>query len=313
MTVEKVAVPRNELEDLRNKCASLETCIKNATKNGAYRRDFISPATSVSATSSVGTATMHSTDTADEDTPDGEGRLLQDLDGTARYLGSTSGATFLDVLKEFMKTVLPIAWPDVQNPETKFLSSLGFVQTYDSRPLPVHDGVVPTHLPDQADMLTMVAQLKYFVQDGGHGEYPSGGIFYWGDLNPSDLEPTQYHMSQSSQAVRRLALLNAAFAMTCHLQTPTEVRHKGIQLGEPYFMRARYWLGNPLDTTNYTPGDIPTLAMMSMYLIEINRRDTAYLYVSIGMHLAIMRGVHRGLGVDEHGKRAFWTLYVLDR
>lgn len=110
-----------------------------------------------------------------------------------------------------------------------------------------------------------------------------------------------------------MALFNAAFAMTCHLETPTEVIEKGIQLGKPYFMRAKHWLGNPLVPTSYSPDDIPALAMMSMYLVEVNRRDTAYLYISIAMHLAIMRGVHRGFGVTEHGKRTFWTLYVLDR
>ncbi|KAI1256586.1 hypothetical protein MGN70_001710 [Eutypa lata] len=312
VTIEKISVPRTEFEELRKKCASLEQCFKDATRDGAYRREFVSPATSVTAGSSVGTATMQSTENTDDEASTGEGRILHDPDGTARYLGSTSGATFLDALKEFMRTVFPIAWPNFQGPEGTFLNSLGFVQTHDSRPLPQHDGVVPTYLPDQADMETMVAQLKYFIQDG-NGEYASGGIFYWGDLDPTGLEENHLHTAMNPRTVRYLGLFNAAFAMTCHLETPTEVRSKGIQLGEPYFMRARFWLGNPLETTNYTPDDLPALAMMSMYLIEVNRRDTAYLYVSIGMHLAIMRGVHRGFGVDEHGKRAFWTLYVLDR
>lgn len=321
MAIEKITVPRTEIEDLRRKCASLEQCLKDATKDGAYRRrEFVSPPHSVAATSSVGAATMPSTENTDDEASTGDGRILHDPDGTARYLGSTSGATFLDTLKEFMKTVFPIAWPESQgpeaaffsrperqDPEASFLSTLGRVQTYDSRPLPEH-GVLPDQLPDQADMATMVAQLKYFIQDG-NGEYVSGGIFYWGDLDPSCLDTNQLHVRMDSQR----ALFNAAFAMTCHLETPTEVRDEGIQLGEPYFMRARFFLGNPLVSTNYTPDDLPALAMMSMYLVEVNRRDTAYLYISIGMHLAVMRGVHRGFGVDERGKRAFWTLYVLDR
>lgn len=215
-----------------------------------------------------------------------------------------------------MRAVFPLAWPGAQpgsqSPEVNFLGSLGYVQTFDGIPLDVisHDGVVPTTLPDQADMNTMVAQLKYFIQDGD-GDYPSGGIFYWGDLDPSDLGMVD--VPRTAREIRRIALFNAAFAMNCHLGTPPEALNKSVQLGEPYFLRARYWLGNPLVTTNYTPDDIPALAMTSLYLVEVNRRDTAYLYVSIGMHLAIMRGIHRGMGVDEHGKRAFWTLYVLDR
>ena len=263
--------------------------------------------------STAGNSTVQNNDTTDDDASAGDGRLLLDRDGIARYLGSTSGATFLDSLKEFMRTVFPIAWPGNPSPEMNFLDTLGYVQTFDSRPLNIMDndviGVVPTSLPEQADMQAMVAQLKMFIQDG-NGEYASGGIFYWGNLDPSDVYS---NMPIDAYSVRRLALFNAAFAMTCHLETPPEARDKSLQLGEPYFMRARYWLGNPLVTTNYKPEDIPVLAMTSLYLVEVNRRDTAYLYVSIGMHLAIMRGIHRGMGVDEHSKRAFWTLYVLDR
>ncbi|KAL5380361.1 hypothetical protein PMIN06_011646 [Paraphaeosphaeria minitans] len=42
-----------------------------------------------------------------------EGRMLFDPDGNMRYLGETSGATFLDLLKAFMLTLVPLAFvPD---------------------------------------------------------------------------------------------------------------------------------------------------------------------------------------------------------
>ncbi|RYP18506.1 hypothetical protein DL765_003881 [Monosporascus sp. GIB2] len=237
VAVEKVTIPRAELEDLQKRCASLQQCLKEATRNGTYQRKLASPPPSVATTSSVSTATLQSTETTDDDASADEGRLLHDPDGTARYLGATSGATFLDSLKGFMRTVFPLAWPGVQSPETTFLGSLGQYQTHDSRPLQNHDGVDPTYLPMKQDMETMVAQLKYFIQDG-NGEYPSGGIFYWGELDPSDLDRNSAQILSNPRMIRRLALFNAAFAMTCHLETPTEVRNKGIQLGEPYFMRA---------------------------------------------------------------------------
>ncbi|RYP80539.1 hypothetical protein DL769_002423 [Monosporascus sp. CRB-8-3] len=237
VAVEKVTIPRAELEELQKTCASLQQCLKEATKNGTYQRKLASPPPSVATTSSVSTANLQSTETTDDDASADEGRLLHDPDGTARFLGSTSGATFLDSLKEFMRTVFPLAWPGVQSPETTFLGSLGRYQTHDSRPLQNHDGVDPIYLPMKQDMETMVAQLKYFIQDG-NGEYPSGGIFYWGELDPSDLDRNSAQILSNPRMIRRLALFNAAFAMTCHLETPTEVRNKGIQLGEPYFMRA---------------------------------------------------------------------------
>ncbi|RYP34223.1 hypothetical protein DL767_004346 [Monosporascus sp. MG133] len=265
VAVEKVTIPRAELEELQKRCASLQQCLKEATRNGTYQRKLASPPPSVATTSSASTANLQSTETTDDDASADEGRLLHDPDGTARYLGATSGATFLDSLKEFMRTVFPLAWPGVRSPETTFLGSLGQYQTYDSRPLQNHDGVDPIYLPMKQDMETMVAQLKYFIQDG-NGEYPSGGIFYWGELDPSDLDRNSTQILSNPRMIRRLALFNAAFAMTCHLETPTEVRNKGIQLGEPYFLRARFWLGDPLDTTSYTIDHIPVLAMMSGWL-----------------------------------------------
>jgi hypothetical protein len=51
---------------------------------------------------------------------------------------------------------------------------------------------------------------------------------------------------------------------------------------------------------------------MGFYLIELNRRDAAYVYVSLAIHIAIIHGAFRACN-DESSKRTFWTLYVLDR
>jgi hypothetical protein len=60
--------------------------------------------------------------------------------------------------------------------------------------------------------------------------------------------------------------------------------------GESFFARARLLLGNPLDII--TINDVPVLALMSFYLLEMNRRDAAYIYVSIAIHILIVHGVH---------------------
>jgi hypothetical protein len=51
---------------------------------------------------------------------------------------------------------------------------------------------------------------------------------------------------------------------------------------------------------------------MGFYLIELNRRDAAYMHVSLAIHIAIIHGAFRSF-VDESSKRTFWTLYILDR
>ncbi|KIL93639.1 hypothetical protein FAVG1_03622 [Fusarium avenaceum] len=244
-----------------------------------------------------------------------EGRLLHDPDGHARFLGETSGATFLDYLKEFMTTVLPLAYQNLRpgSDGSAFLSSLGRYQTYDSRPLHDRD-VDPTWFPLPEQMDSMLSELRYFIQDG-NGNWPSGGIYWWGNLSTT---PTIPPMERDSPIVRLtkcrpLALYHTAFAMVAQatIMPPQDISIDS-HLSENYFSRARMLLGNPLDITRFTPNEVAALTLMGFYLIEMNRRDAAYMCVSSAMHISIMHGSHRGW-LDESGKRVFWTLYVLDR
>ncbi|KAF5670239.1 transcriptional regulatory [Fusarium heterosporum] len=244
-----------------------------------------------------------------------EGRLLHDPDGYARFLGETSGATFLDNLKEFMTTVLPLAYQNLRpgSDGSAFLSSLGRYQTYDSRPLHDRD-IDPTWFPPPAEMDSMLSELRYFIQDG-NGNWPSGGIYWWGNFSSM---PTVPSLERDSPTVRmskcrHLALYQTAFAMVSQatIMPPQDISIDS-HLSENYFSRARMLVGNPLDITRFTPNEVAALTLMGFYLIEMNRRDAAYMCVSNAMHISIMHGSHRGW-LDESGKRVFWTLYVLDR
>ncbi|KAF4986080.1 hypothetical protein FGRMN_10995 [Fusarium graminum] len=239
-----------------------------------------------------------------------EGRLLHDPDGYARFLGETSGATFLDNLKEFMTTVLPLAYQNLRpgSDGSAFLSSLGRYQTYDSRPLHDRD-IDPTWFPPPIEMDSMLSELRYFIQDG-NGNWPSGGIYWWGNLSSM---PTVPSLERDSLMVRvskcrHLALYQTAFAMVSQATTmPPQDISIDSHLSENFFSRARMLVGNPLDITRFTPNEVAALTLMGFYLIEMNRRDAAYMCVSNAMHISIMHGSHRGW-LDESGKRVFWTL-----
>ncbi|KAF5981753.1 transcriptional regulatory [Fusarium coicis] len=244
-----------------------------------------------------------------------EGRLLHDPDGYARFLGETSGATFLDYLKEFMTTVLPLAYQNLRpgSDGSAFLSSLGRYQTYDSRPLHDRD-VDPTWFPTPSEMDSMLFELRYFIQDG-NCQWPSGGIYWWGDLSSTPAIPSMERDSVNLRLAkcRHLAFYQTAFAVVSQAMImPPQDISIDPHLSENYFSRARMLLGNPLDITRFTPNEVSVLTLMGFYLIEMNRRDAAYICVSNAMHISIMHGAHRGW-LDESGKRVFWTLYVLDR
>lgn len=243
------------------------------------------------------------------------GRLLQDADGMGRYTGETSGATFLDHLKELMGAALPMSPQD--RPSTidsgSFLSSLGQWGAADHRPMN-SPNVNPLWLPPDSTISVVLSELRHFIQDGG-GQWPSGGLYWWGDLSSLPVRaPASPSPDIDLNAYRHLAFYHAALAVACQSTTtqPPPSSDSHTSLSEPYYARSAMLLGNPLDIKRRTIGDVASLALMSFYLIETNRPDAAYMYISAAVHISIMLGAHRGW-VDERGKRVFWSTYCFDR
>ncbi|KAK9415267.1 hypothetical protein SUNI508_02115 [Seiridium unicorne] len=289
MAIEKISIPRTELDDLKARCARLEACLEQAVPDESRRQNLMARVVSgsLSASSTSSTGTLEPNEATEEET---EGRLLQDPDGAVRYLGSTSGATFLDLIKEFMTAIFPLAWPGSQHrSEMTFVGSLGRYQTWDSRPLIMQD-VDPFWHPSKTEMAMMIVQLRYYIQDGS-GDFASGGIYYWNDLDMSFFDAKTSGITTDPHSLRRLALFHAALAMACQLELPSEnTVTEGTQRSEAFFARARWLIGNPLDTTLSNIFDIPVLSMMSVYLVEMNRRDAAYIYVSLDRWLSVLNG-----------------------
>lgn len=238
-----------------------------------------------------------------------EGSLLQDHDGTKRWLGGTSGATFLDHLKNFMHTLRSALGynetPTETAPGSSFLASRGQYQTSDSRLLHIptldNASAVAKISDEQAEHLLF--QVNKYVQNF-MGQWPCGGIYYFGDLSLQGWKSAQG---------RELALYHAAFALgTIFSLTAANSRQDG-QLGELFLATARNILGDPWDISRYSIRDVPALALMSMYMTEVNRRDNSYNYLSHAMSIGCMCGGLRGLSGDEKDIRIVWTLFCLTR
>ncbi|KAH8126021.1 hypothetical protein LI328DRAFT_166597 [Trichoderma asperelloides] len=303
---DKVSVSRAELEALQARCEELER--RNAPATPASGLVISPPSRTASTleTSNAGAAFGSSATT--EDFAPSEGRLLHDPDGTARYLGPSSGAHFLNRVKEFMATMQPLVGAQQGYPPHSgqaFLTSVGRYQTFDSRTLQLPP-VDPLQLPSQTEMTLMVTEFRFFTQDG-NGDFPSGGIFYWGNLSFANQFP---YDAAAVRASGQLALLHMVLAVAARLGSA--VHWKDEDCSEHFFSRAQQILGNPLDITNHTSRDTSVMLLMAFYLIEANRRDAAYIMVSVALHLAIMDGAHCSCGQGEDFKRTFWTLYILD-
>ncbi|KAF2686284.1 hypothetical protein K458DRAFT_210405 [Lentithecium fluviatile CBS 122367] len=314
----KEATLKSEVDRLRKRCTALEQSLQSLVPDETARREFLSKMDYVKSPPPLPNTPSHAEATYADEAEATEGRLLFDIDGNVRFLGETSGATFLDLLKHFMLTLVPLTFapgPGLTAPEdgSIFVASIGQYQTFDSRPLKDPGELVdPLWLPSRTEMTLMLAELCYHIQHG-NGDFASGGIYYWGDINnvPAavTLAPSQFD-AINSDSYRYLAFHHVCFALASQIATPT-LQHEEDP-GNAYFKRARMLIGNPLDTVRFTLRDVPVLALMGFYLIELNRRDAAYLYVSLAIHIAITHGAFRHY-VDEGSKRIFWTLYVLDR
>jgi hypothetical protein len=139
-----------------------------------------------------------------------DGRLLFDPDGTVRYFGETSGATFLEYLKHFMLTLVPFTCQPDSGDGSSFVASIGQYQTFDSRPLPNPD-VNPLWLPSPDEMTSMLAELRYYLQDGS-GNFPSGGI-HWQVPLASSYNKTNPH-------IREGGVILAAYHSRCPARLP---------------------------------------------------------------------------------------------
>lgn len=330
---DKVTVPRADLEALQEKCAELERQVRSSVSapapaasasasvpkpvsNAAVSHPGSGPpppapssAPSLPPASTMGapsTCSPSARRSLTEDLTPSEGRLLSDPDGTARYFGESSGANFLNHIKEFMVTIQPlVADRESSQPGRTFLDSVGSYQTYDSRPLHIHS-VDPLWLPSRTSMTVLLTELRYFAQDG-NGDFPSGGILFWGDLPSTSPDP---HQIADLRSTGHLALFHIAFAVAVKLGATADWRDECPS--EAFYSRARIILGNPLDITTYSAREISVLLLMALYFTEMNRRDAAYMTVSMALHLAVMYGAHARYGQDESSKRVFWTLYILD-
>jgi hypothetical protein len=69
-------------------------------------------------------------------------RLFRDPERIVRGHGATSGATFLDRLKHFIFTLVPVTFQLGSEDASgySFVNSIGHYQTFDPRPLPNPDG-----------------------------------------------------------------------------------------------------------------------------------------------------------------------------
>ncbi|KAH8723828.1 hypothetical protein GQ44DRAFT_740804 [Phaeosphaeriaceae sp. PMI808] len=299
---------KSEVERLRKRCAALEERLESTrSESTTAGRPLNHGNTAVAPLPSFRPALIGTDNNETQD-----GRLLIDPDGTLRYLGETSGATFLDYLKNFMLTLVPLTFQPESGDGSSFVASIGQYQTFDSRPLPNPD-VDPLWLPSRTEMAAMLAELRYYIQDG-NGSFSSGGIYWWGDLSSvptSRASSTTLNTMTTDDSFRDLAYYHVCFALaSCVGQRSFRLTEQ--HTGEAYFKRARVLLGNPLDTVRFTLSDVPVLALMAFYLIEINRRDAAYIYVGLAVRIAVMHGAFRTY-TNEPITRALWTLYVLDR
>jgi hypothetical protein len=160
---------KEELERLRKRCAALERGFQDAAPDEAA--ELIGQLDQRRPTAPTFQSVSMELDRADAN----EGGLLFDPDGTPRFFGETSGATFLDYLKQFMLTLVPLTFQPNSGDGSSFVATIGRYQTYDSRPIPNPD-VDPLWLPALADMDLLLAELRGYIQDGD-GDFPSGGIY----------------------------------------------------------------------------------------------------------------------------------------
>jgi hypothetical protein len=231
-------------------------------------------------------------------------------------MGESSGAAFMDRLREFVSTVRPLLLDSSGIPTVDeiFTSLLGRYHTHDSRLLLLPQ-VDPFYLPPPEEITKLLAVFKFYAQDGAGST--NGGIYYWGNLWELEEQARRYQQSPgSNNDPRMLANLNAVLALACQYD-PSLASGWEVYPGEIYFARAKFLLINPIEDANVV--NISILGLMGYYMLGMYRRDAAYLYIGMAGRTAVIHGLHKGWMIDgqgesgEQSKRKFWNIYILDR
>ena len=334
--VEKVTLAKTELDDLKQKLHTYENILRSASL------DHLTPQTSQTPQSDTtsygrGDATRassyatprltqvleHPAASADlEDSRRSQmdkristpGRIFQYSSGVGRYRGESSGAAFIDRLKNVLRDLPASEQAQPQHSiREKFFDKLDSFIT-DSM-APRHDpSVNPLWLPSDGVIQSGFTKLQSFVRYGS-GIWPAGGIFWLGDLEALPERPCLSRIPQGSlHDFRHLAFYQATLALAFCDEASPSLCHADAQVqhSEAFFARAAILLGNPLDIVGREIRDVSTLGLMALYLIQTESLDAASAYLTLAMHISVMLGAHRGL-LDEEGKRIFWSIYSLDR
>jgi hypothetical protein len=315
----KVSISRAELDDLKRRVEAYDRALQDIVPDADKRRELLgtrglgtpseSPSPLPSQHQPLSPIKTETTGTTDEEPLSSvEGHLLHDGVGTARWHGETSEVAFTEDLKAFLRSLLP---PSQASTVT---STIGRCQTSDSRPLPGPDSD-SFWLPPPTTTRAMLNILRSFLQDGSDNQpSPSGGIFWWGNLSSLPSVPSSSgHVEADIRSARRLAFYQTALAVACRIAS-TKPAAAGLSpdRSESFLARASALLGNPLDVSRCSVGEVSVLTLMAYYMLETDRLDAASVYVGLAVRISIGLGVHRGY-VEEKGKRVFWTLYILDR
>lgn len=329
--VEKVTVPRAELEELRSKVAMYEKLLPNGLRDverlqsllqSAARSEVSPPLSDRAAQLSLGAgevspdAIVAKIEPSDNNIIVAPARLFEDSDGIGRYFGETSGTVFLTHLRDRIGAAILAAEQDSPDlPSENSRPNLGSDSVYDT--LQPHElAVNPFWLPPDDTITADMAELRYLIQDG-LGYWPSGGVFWWGDLETLPTRPP-LSMMPTGDAIeyRYLAFYNAVMALvsetTAFWRPQQSPKNSELTAAEQYYARAAILMGNPLNVKGRTMADVAALGVMSLYLIEVCAQDAAYMCITAAIHLSIALGAHR-LWTDEKNTRIFWSVYALDR
>lgn len=338
LQVDKVSIARTDYEEMRSKIEVYEKALQEAQPDAARRQELLyhaatSPTSSSSSSHSPFSGTSSSSQVATTVTAPAPAEVkiqLEEDDASVvlaatsepalRFLGETNGAAFLDHFRELVDSALPNGASSHPH-ETHaipydggiFLSTLGQYYSPSTR-AQFNYNVNPIVLPNTRSLQTMLSETRYVIQDG-NGEWPSGGMYWFGDLDIVPAAPPTLSLTgvPDLDPYRYLSVTHATLALhafACGDWPTTQDVHTSS--GDLYFARAAVLFGNILDMKECSFQAVSTLALMALYLLEETKRDAAYMHVAVAAHMCLVLGAHRGV-TDERAKRLFWTVYVLDR
>ncbi|ETS74720.1 hypothetical protein PFICI_13204 [Pestalotiopsis fici W106-1] len=257
----------------------------------------------VAAATTLSTACSHETSLTNPLTT-GQSTFMSADDGTTLYLGTSSNWSFT-------QKTLNMVYEHVFHENMPLIDRVFEGQSYDlgwsGKPA---QSLTPPALPDIDHAIHLIDTVKFYC----------GQMFHLFDHDTFMPALHEFYKQPGSASLDELWYIHLLLILAFGKAFKNKRRQGKCPAGAEFFVNALQRLPHMIMLWRYPLQAVEILTCIALYLQCIDYRIAAHNYIGQAMRLALGHGLHTdmpaeriGVELVERSRRAWWTVYILDR